>query len=210
MLIFWGSQSDLDRVKSARAALLTQVVRVVPTDAVYSFLGAHHQDGNRLAQAAAYQHLALREPNSIEAHIGLSNCYRAMGKHEAAVEVLRRLTEACPDYTFGYVCLAQNYSDLKHYAAAIWALKKAITLEPNMATLHLNLGKTYLSIGDYDTAMPCFLKAIDADKRNAHAHFELAKTYVLADRMDLARKHYRILRVLNDGLAEDIQAFGNL
>ena len=211
LLALWASQSRPDVLKTAKAVFLEQVAKVMPTDRAYSYLEEHHRDRNRLSQAAvAYQHLAFREPNSIEALIGLSNCYGALGKHEAAIDVLRRLMDACPDYAFGYMCLAYNYSDLKHYAEAIWAYEKALELEPNMATLHVRLGKTYVSIGDYAAAIPCFTKAIDVDRRYADGHFELAKAYILTDRMDEARKHYRVLETLNENLAVEIQEFGNL
>ncbi len=211
LLALWASQSQPDVLKTAKALFLEQVVKVMPTDRAYSFLGEHHRDRNRLSQAAAaYRNMAFRDPNSIEAHIGLSNCYRALGKHEAAIDVLRRLMDACPDYAFGYMCLAYNYSDLKHYTEAIWAWEKALELEPNMATLHVRLGKTYVSIGDYNAAIPCFTKAIDVDRRYADGHFELAKAYILTDRMDQAREHYRALETLNENLAVEIQAFGNL
>ena len=211
VLAFWASHSQPDGLKTAKAAVLEQVVKVVPTDRMYRYLGEHHRDSNRLSQAAdAYRHLALREPNSIEAHIDLSNCYRALGKHEAAIDVLRRLMETCPNYAFGYMCLAYNYSDLKHYAKAIRAYEKALELEPNMATLHVRLGKTYVSIGDYIAAIPCFQKAVDVDRRYADGHFELAKTYILTGRMDQARNHYRTLETLNENLAAEIQEFGNL
>ena len=211
LLAFWACQTQPNPLKKAKTAFLEQVIKVVPTDHVGRYLGEHHRDRNRLSRAAiAYRHLALQEPNSIEAHIGLSNCYRALGKHEAAIDVLSRLLEACPNYAFGYLCQAYNYSDLTHYAEAIWAYEKALELEPKMATLHVRLGKTYVLIGDYHAAIPSFQKAVEADKRYADAHFELAKAYILTDRMDRARKHYRALETLNENLAAEIQEFGNL
>ena len=146
LLAFWASESQPGALKTAKAALLEQVVKVVPTDRAYRYLGEHHRDGNRLSQSAvAYRHPASREPNSIEAHVRLNNCYRALEKHEAAIAVLRRLMEVCPDYAFGYMWLACNYSDLKHYAEAIRTHEKALELEPNMATLHVRLDKTPMS-----------------------------------------------------------------
>ena len=125
LLALRAGQSQPGVLRTAKAAFLEQVVKVMPTDRAYSYLGEHHRDRNRLSQAAAaYQQLAFRDPNSIKAHIGLSNCYRALGKQEAAIDVLRRMMDACPDYAFGYMCLAYNYSDLKRYAEAIWAYEK--------------------------------------------------------------------------------------
>lgn len=211
LLAFWASESQPGALKTAKAALLEQVVKVVPTDRAYRYLGEHHRDGNRLSQSAvAYRHPASREPNSIEAHVRLNNCYRALEKHEAAIAVLRRLMEVCPDYAFGYMWLACNYSDLKHYAEAIRTHEKALELEPNMATLHVRLDKTYVSIGDYHAAIRCFQKAVDVDKRCADAHFELAKAYILTDRKDQARKPSLTLETLNENLAAAIQEFGNL
>lgn len=208
LISIWGLRSGHLRVDYLKAAVLQQVVKVTPADSNnYQYLGGFHLNTHDFeAAATAYKQLAAIEPNSIEAHIGLSNCYRALGRKAEAMAVLQRLTRIHPNYAFGFASLGSALMDMDKPAEAAAAYQRAVELEPSLANLHLQLGKAQVAMGNVMTAIESFQCAIQEDAQLGKAYFELALACIKTGQAEQAASAYQKLVELDEALAHDLRS----
>lgn len=206
LLCIGGYRSGRVSIDRVKAALLGQAVRINSKDPnAYRYLGNFHHDARNFADAAsAYEQLLEIEPTSIEAHIGLSSCYRSMGKREEAIAILRKLTQIHPDYAFGFAGLGSALMDIERPGQAIVAYEQAIQLEPSLANLQVQLGKAYVAINDLKKAIQSFQCAIQANAQLPRAYYELVKACHEDGQTEQAASAYAKLVELDEGLANEL------
>ena len=211
LLCIWGYRSDRVSVGPVKAALLGQAVKVNTKDPnAFRYLGNFHLAARNFGDAAsAYEQLLRIEPHSIEAHIGLSSCYRSMGQLEETLAILKKLTHSHPDYAFGFTGLGSALMDMERPMEAIVAYEQAIQLEPSLANLQVQLGKAYVAIDEWEKAIQAFQSAIQVDSHLPRAYYELVKVCRKNDQMAQAATAYAKLTELDESLANELQGFVN-
>jgi tetratricopeptide (TPR) repeat protein len=207
LLSIWGYRSGRIRSDRVKAALLGQVVKVSSRDPnAFRYLGNYHLDARNFREAAsAYEQLLDIEPYSIEAHIGLSSCYRSMGRLEETIEILKKLTQIHPDYAYGFAGLGSALMDVERPVEAVAAYKQAIQLEPSLANLHIQLGTAYVATNDLTGAIQSFQCAIQANAELPRAYYELGKACHKDGQSEQAASAYAKLVELDEGLAIELR-----
>jgi tetratricopeptide (TPR) repeat protein len=111
------------------------------------------------------------------ARTALGNVYRAMGKHDAAIEQFRLAVELNPGHSGPHSHLGVTYRSKKEYGQAIHWLRKAVALDPRDFTTHRTLGWAYQDNREYDRAIASLLKAIELEPRSTLNYCSLADVY---------------------------------
>lgn len=104
--------------------------------------------------------LELRGP-SLEAYLGLGNCYRGLNDYKKALEYARKAQEYKDDsaaalYLMGLCLFRQDFHDsaLKH-------LEKALRISPEFIDCYLIMGEIYVSLGRKEEAVKNYSKYIE-------------------------------------------------
>ena len=105
-----GRFTDLKIGSRADLALIAETVKIVaakrsnsPYESPLKFVGMTIEGGRRVTPGEAigyYRSLVEKNPNSVEAHLGLGNCYYHVNRKRQAAECFRHclvLDEACPE-----------------------------------------------------------------------------------------------------------------
>ena len=127
--------------------------------------------------ASAFEHventpqLIELENQNIETLIVLAVTAYGTGKHEASVNLLKRVIKVNPDLPQVYSNLGNARKELGNLDQAKENYEKAIELDPNFAEVYHNLGNLYRDQGKFDTAKTYYQQAL---KLNS----QLEKTYI--------------------------------
>jgi tetratricopeptide (TPR) repeat protein len=135
---------------------------VTPPDPVGSKL---MEIGNFTEAAAHYQRIVSREPDNVNACIGLGSALCILGRTDEAVKALDDCITRMPNQAGLYLerglCRqSKRPPDLKR---AEQDYRMALAVDPGNAPAHNQLGLLYQSIGNQDAAMTEFKAAIEAD-----------------------------------------------
>src|SRR2546425_730931 len=169
--------------------------------AAYGHLG-HYQE----AVAALQQAIHLK-PDYAEAHNNLGGAYGALGHWQEAVTAFQQAIRFKPDYAKAHCNLGGAYGELGRWREAVTAFQQAIRLKPDFAEAHSNLGVAYGKLGRWQEAVAAFQQAIRLKPDFAEAHLNLGVAYLILGDRDLALEEYKILRTLDQNLADDLFSF---
>ncbi len=129
---------------------------------------------------------------ALEAEPRLAAIAHALGLADAAVEHMRRASQARP----GDAALLGNLGALLNTAGKLEearsCLERAIVLKPDFVSAHYNLGIVLGRTGDPNAAARAYERAIQLDPRHAGAHLNLANLLSEAKVYGDAVKHYRL------------------
>jgi tetratricopeptide (TPR) repeat protein len=131
----------------------------------YIDLGHLYRTYNRYKDAlAAYEKATVVDPNSAYAldTLGWWGYYQT-GDYQRAAVVLKKATEADPEYTPAYGHLALTYYVLRSYEDAIPMYKEAIDRGATEVEYYYELGLAYAYLERCDEAIPWLEKAVELD-----------------------------------------------
>jgi Flp pilus assembly protein TadD len=140
-----------DRTDAAQ--LMKEYVAARPKDASgYYLLGAALHSLNQFseARAALERSQELRPDTDTEYLLGVTR-YDA-GDRAGAIETLRRVVQARPEFSSAHTALGTAYRDEGNIEAARASLERAVALDPNDLRAHYQLGLVYGKLGERDAA----------------------------------------------------------
>jgi protein O-GlcNAc transferase len=133
----------------------------------------HHQTG-RLPQAeACYRQVLAAQPNHAEALHLMGVIAQQIGRHDAAVDLIRRAIERNGTNPAYFCNLGDALRDLGNLGDAVAACSQAVRMKPDFAEAHSNLGLALKGQGKLDEAITAFREAIRIKPALAEAHFNL-------------------------------------
>ncbi|MFA7145747.1 MAG: tetratricopeptide repeat protein [Candidatus Riflebacteria bacterium] len=117
------------------------------------------------------------------------------GRHEEAIENLKRAIEIQSDYAFAYYNLAKAYQDIRDFPNAIYNLMFALNYEPDDVYAINVLGRMFLEVGLNDRALRTFQQVIDEfDVNDKFALFGKAEALTAMGRFNQAQEVLMNLR----------------
>lgn len=176
---------------------------------------------NRYPEATETLNQALQyDPNNAEIYNNLGFAYVHAGRYEEAIaacqQAIKLLDQTGQAYrqelqnrnevlSNAYKNLGNAYNGRKQYNEAADALKHATEIEPKNAAAHFNLGLALYNGGRYSEAIEAYKGVIKLKPELAGAHFNLALAYMAINDKEGARQEYEILKLLNAGMAAQLQ-----
>lgn len=118
--------------------------------------------------------------------------------------VLKQVVKADTNNIDVYRFLAGYYIKLGCYEEAVDAQKQVVRLDPNDARAHIVLADAYWECGHPEEALAAYKQAAKLYVDNAQVHFNLAEAYLKMDDKDSALKEYKILKTLDEQLADEL------
>jgi len=151
-----------------------------------------------------FQNAVEKDPNYADAWFYIGYCNGELGRHTEEIEAYKQAIRIKPDYAEAHYNLGVVYGKLGRYTKEIEAYKQAIRIKPDDAEAHYNLGAAYVSLGRYYEASEAYKQAIRLKPDWADAHYCLGLTYWLLEGRDSALQEYRILKDLDEDLANQL------
>ena len=124
--------------------------------------------------------------------------------YEKALPYFQNAVEKDPNYADAWFYIGYCNGELGRHTEEIEAYKQAIRIKPDYAEAHYNLGAAYVSLGRYYEASEAYKQAIRLKPDWADAHYCLGLTYWLLEGRDSALQEYRILKDLDEDLANQL------
>ncbi len=170
---------------------LEQAVSVNPdfTDATLLLAQLNLQDGKPQAVIGPMTDLLKKQPNSIPAHLFLAEAYRASGRLDDAVTVIRE--ELNLNNPEPYVLLGTLLNQQKKTDEARTAFEKAADIAPNNLMPVTQLVNFEIANKDIDRAMAAVQRQLSKTPEAAGAHFLEGKIYVAQGKWDQAEAALR-------------------
>ncbi len=137
-----------------------------------------------------------RNPENVDAYVGLGICYTKIGKLTKAVSNLRKALEIDPENSTAHTNLGIAYSGLGRYDEAIMEFKEALRNElyrsPDVA--YFNMGVTYMvntREKDHLVKAENYLrKSVDLNRLNCPGYGKLAELFEKREKPKLAEENY--------------------
>ena len=124
--------------------------------------------------------------------------------YEEALPYFQNAVEKDPNYADAWFYIGYCNGELGRHTEEIEAYKQAIRIKPDYAEAHYNLGAAYVSLGRYYEASEAYKQAIRLKPDWADEHYCLGLTYWLLEDRDSALQEYRILKDLDEDLANQL------
>jgi tetratricopeptide (TPR) repeat protein len=183
--------------------------------AAHATLGAGLATRNRLDEAIAQYHIALRlKPGCGLAHMNLGLALARLGRYDEAVAQYQSALAINPRDAQAHYNLANAFNPEFVEEDAVAAPTSArrpdiqqarqhylstLALDPDCVGARINLGNLEASAGEYDAAIRCYQDALRTDPLSAQAHYNLAAT--LADPLvKLDQKNELVVKHLREAL----------
>jgi tetratricopeptide (TPR) repeat protein len=167
----------------------------------YGVLGQHYQAIETLKKAVRL------DPDYALAYYNLGWSYSELGLYSEAIKAYEQAIRRDPSCSDAYFGLGWIYTDLGLYEDAIEAYKKAISINPDDAIAHQNLGWVYDQLGFWNEAIRAYKQAIRIDPNFAEAHCNLGLDYMVIGDRKSALEEYRILKDLDQKMAQNLFGF---
>jgi len=177
-------------------------VKVIGT-ITFNFHIDHTEDIEALRKKVA------EDPNSAELHADLAEMLRIDSRFEEAIAEFSRALELGGESTVVLFQFGETYNAMGKVSESIEKYQKALNLNTDpefVALIQMRLGEAFVRQGNNEEALTTFKQVIVARPEWADAHFNLGSVYLkLGDRQS-AQSEFRILKNLNEELAERLGA----
>lgn len=121
----------------------------------------------------------------------LAEIYSQLGNYVKAIELLKELTTAFPEFIEGWIRLALFYNNNNNTDLALQTLQKALSIEPGNATVLDLLGAFYAGSGDRKQAEEMWLKALKLEPSRVNLLVNLALLAEEKNNLLIAENYYR-------------------
>jgi tetratricopeptide (TPR) repeat protein len=206
-------------VTSKRAEVLSRAGREAEATAQLSGLVASDDPQQVLTAVQVYQRLEKyepsipllqklveRHPDNLTARFLLGTAYERTGRHEQAVEQLRRVLALEPDFHAALNYLGYIYAERgENLEEALALVRRAVSLEPDNGAYVDSLGWAYYRLGRFEQARGYLERATRLDPGDATLHEHLGDVYVALGQTEKAREVYRRALELGDDNAEQVR-----
>jgi len=123
-------------------------------------------------------------------------------KYERAIRHLKEVIREDPLDARAHVLLGDCYGRLGKHKDAIKAYHEAIRINPSNTEALFGLGMTYGKLDRRPEAIEAFRKVVEINPSDAEAHFYLGVTYDRQNQISNAWEQYKILKGLDEKLAD--------
>lgn len=103
----------------------------------------------------------------------MGRAYVETGKHEKAIEVLRKIVEGYPYHINALLNLGVAMSNLGRMEEALETYRRVLSIKPNYAKAYNNMGNIHMNLDEMEQAVESFRKAAQLDPSDALIHFNL-------------------------------------
>ncbi|MDD2321301.1 MAG: tetratricopeptide repeat protein [Geobacteraceae bacterium] len=173
----------------------------------YNYMGMTYlKQGKNKEAIEAYKMSLKVDRNQEQVYTDLGNIYFSEQRYSEAEEAYKNAARINPASTLAPYSLGQIYLKTDRYADAEVQFKKVQRMTPKDGNVYFALGQTYNKMGRYDEAASQLEQAVTLKKDFAYAHLELGTAYLQLGQKDKAQEQLAILKELDTGLAETLQA----
>ncbi len=155
-------------------------------------------------ELSLYSNLVETSPRCVECLENLGIALHEAGRHDEAVEPLRRAIAIRPGAAKAHDMLGIQYGTLGHPLEALPHFLEAIRLRPERVAYRENLGKTLLDLRRFEEAERAFSDAIALDPGLARLRFGRALALVGLGRLEEAERERRALEARAPELARGL------
>ncbi|WP_417849254.1 tetratricopeptide repeat protein [Thalassoglobus sp.] len=150
------------------------------------------EDINQVGEARKhYAAVAKKEPDNIDAILGLARLDQVAGQYAEAEQKYKRALRLSPESTAAKHGLGQFYASQERWHEALEPLTAAMLSEPDKIGYRYQLAVALVHSGDVESALPHFIRTVgdaeghynvglilheEGDLENAEKHFLLAVT----------------------------------
>jgi tetratricopeptide (TPR) repeat protein len=145
----------------------------------------HHQAGRLQAAEQIYRQILAIEPNHADAIHFLGVIAHQVGKHEVAIEYLRRSVELKTTEAV-FHNLGEAYRALHKVPEAIACYRRALELKPDFAQARNNLGIALKDQGKFDEAIDCWRRTLELKPDYTDAQNNLGAAFKDQGKLDEA------------------------
>jgi tetratricopeptide (TPR) repeat protein len=138
-------------------------------------------------------------PDFYNAHLGLGQEYRRIGRLDAAGKELTRAFELNPREVTPLIQLGEIYIEKNQFERAAEVLLQATRVEPGSAVAHYALGRARYRLSEYAEAEQAFTRAALLDKDFEAAELMLLQAYVRQGKLDAVLSRLDALLQKNPG-----------
>lgn len=158
---------------------------------------------NRDAIAAFKQAITL-DPDFTEAYYNCGVAYGKMEMYRESIDAYKQAIRISPRHGSAYNNMCDAYTRLDLKAAAIEACKDAIRIDADDASALHNLGRVYTMSRRYREAIESFKQALRIKPEAADTHLLLGFAYRLSGDKSSALSEYKILKYLDQKMADEL------
>jgi Tfp pilus assembly protein PilF len=150
------------------------ILEVTPADpADLPALDRHYAEKFRQMDVEWYEGRLARDPNDVEATIGLAMTLQDAGQHERATALLSAAVEHRRDDPDLHVAMGISLAALGHHEAALLAAERALAADPDHVQALNNAGNAARELGRIALAIRHLEHAVAVDPASASAHNNL-------------------------------------
>lgn len=178
-------------------------IRIKP-DYIYGYnnLGQVYLNLGKYNEAIeVYQQSIRIKPDDAGGYGGLCFAYSFLGRNREAIEACKQAIRIRSDVPVLYALMGTVYDELSRWNEALEAYKQAIRLDPDDADSHVGMGGAYMRLRRAHEAIDSYKQAIRIKPDHASAHFGLGMAYFILGERGSSLQEYKILKELDEGLA---------
>jgi TonB family protein len=197
-----GDAEEIERVKQ-------QVIANPNSADLYYRLGnAYRLDGQVEMAVEAYNKALRLQPDYAEAYSALGSTYKGMNDYEKALEAFKQALDLRVENAEEVLMeMARTLLKLDRSSEALESAQRALELKHDFIyadEAHALVGLVRLEQGRYNEALEAFKEAAKISPGIAQVHLYLGMTYVMMGDQDSAMDEYRILKVKDSAMAEQL------
>ncbi len=129
-----------------------------------------------LDTAVLYYKAAIKSwPNYMAAIDASNEAYKARGRYEQALTVVKNATETNRGISEHFIVLGNEYRDRGDYDNAVRSYKTALSIDPNSAVAYAQMGTLYMRVGDRALAADSLKRAYELNPRMTGVADQLAR-----------------------------------
>ena len=121
----------------------------------------------------------------------LGNVYRAMNRHEDALECYQKAIAIAPEMAMPLNNVAQALQGRAYNTEAMDYYFRALAIEPNSARIHANYASLLTDQEDFDAALERYRHALALDPAHAESYCGMGQLYTKTEDLELAEKCFR-------------------
>lgn len=169
------------------------------------YLGKYYQSLGRYEEAIESYQAALGINRDFgPAYIGLAEIYSGQKRINDEKEAIEQLLRIHPDYASSHYNIGITYEKLGRYRDALKAFKRALEINPEMPEAYYHIGIIYGNLGNFREEVAAYKQAIRISPDFAPAHFNMGAFYLDAGQKDAALEEYKILKKLDNKIADKL------
>ena len=153
----------------------------------------HHQEGNLIQADSIYKKILNKNPNNPDALHLSGLILHQQGKHQEAIELLKKAIYIKPNIAIYHGNLAMAYQSLGNEEDSSIHFNKALEIDPKYDNAHLanyNLGIDLAEKGKFSEAIKHYNKAIELSPNIADSHWNKSLILLLRGEFKNAWANY--------------------